>query len=132
MREFDSTITIFAFSDLRLVDRNTYSIDLNKKTNGLVILYIDGKSADFVHDAYEEEVRAIDHLVDNQQALFPKVKAALSKLGRDTNSLGLHSASVQDKIEDGYALISLNFIDGEGETIKLTLNKDSIVYTKTP
>tara|TARA_Y100000588_G_C13607160_1_gene649630 strand:- start:103 stop:486 length:384 start_codon:yes stop_codon:yes gene_type:complete len=127
MREFDSTITIFAFSDLRLVDRNASSIDLNEKTNGLVILYIDGKSADFVHDAYEEEVRAIDHLVDHQEAIFPKVREALSKLGRDTNSVGLYSASVQDKIEDGYALITLKFIDDEGEVIKLTLNKDSIV-----
>lgn len=127
MREFDSTISIFGSSDLRLVDRNEDSIDLNKQTNGLVMLYIDGKSADFVHDAYEEEVRAIEYLEDHQDTIFPKVKEALAGLNYSVDSVGLFSASVQDKHEDGFALITLNFINKAGETIKLTLSKDTII-----
>lgn len=127
MREFDSTISIFESSNLRLVDRNEYSIDLNEQTNGIVNLYIDGKSADFVHDAYEEEVRAIEYLEDHQDAIFPKVEEALSRLNYSADKVGLFSASVQDKHENGFALITLNFINTKGETIKLNLSKDSII-----
>lgn len=127
MREFDSTISIFGSTDLRLVDRNEYSINLYEPTNGLVILYIDGKSADFVHDALEEEVRAIDHLIDHQDEIFPKIQEALSRINRSTNRLGLFSASLGDKHEEGYTHITLKFLDPEGETVKLLLIKDKII-----
>ena len=131
MKEYDSNIKIFAFSEFRRVDYPSKSIDINTRTDGYVNLYIDGKSADYVHDVFQSEEQAIDFLQQNEKLIYNNLKTALmEELDYSTQEIGLFSISLLDQIKDDHAHVGYTFLNAKKEMAELVMHKEKVIKVK--
>jgi len=137
MREFDDNIELPGFYGFRKIHQNEYRI-VNEPSVDRVNLYIDNKSASFVHDAFEAEIRAIDHLMENSSDYAKMVCRALVKAQLFSNeaevpeNIGVCSISVLNSKGHEYAILGLSFFSLSQELFGIRVQKDKVLEVLPP
>ncbi len=123
MKEYDSNIQIFAFSNFRKINYLLKSIVIEEKTNG----FVDGKSADYIHDALASEENAIDFIQQNEELIYNNLTSTLKEnLNCDIGELGVFSISILNQIKDKFAYVGFRFLNLKKEFIGIVMHKEKV------
>lgn len=126
-REFDDNIELPGFANFRFVDLNEGQF-FTERPQGRINLYIDNKSASFVHDAFLNEENAIDLIMNESQKYHEIVTNELSKLKISEPHLAIDqqyafcsiSVNYPDKT-DIHAPLSLTFLSLNGHLVGIKM-----------
>lgn len=115
-KEYNDSIELPGFANFRYVDLNEGTFD-SQKPQGRINLYIDKKSASFVHDAFLNEEKAIDLVMSESHKFCEIISSKLSSLEISKPHLAIDqqyafcSISVDYPAkEDTYAPLRLTFL----------------------
>lgn len=132
--EHDGNLYLNAFSEFRKVDFTNPYAPLEGISEGFICLYIDGKSADYVHDSLPCEDDAIDFLKNNNQIIHDNILAALKKDKRFLEKyvfrkeLAIISASVLESDKEGVSYLGIDFLNRENKFLNILLHKENVIH----
>ncbi len=126
-REFDDNIILPGFANFRFVDLNEGILTTNQ-SQGPINLYIDNKSASFVHDAFPSEEKAIDLIMNESEKYCEIISSELLKLEISDSASAIDqqfafcSISVGNPSqEDTYATLCFTFLSDGGHLLGIKM-----------
>ena len=132
-REFDDNIELAGFTNFRFVDLNEVRF-IPDKTQGRINLYIDNKSASFVHDAFPNEEKAIDLIMSESHKFCEIISSELSKLEINKPHLAIDQQYAFCSISvdfpnkaDIYATLSLTFLSAQGNLVGIIMREFEVL-----